>query len=236
MPVLITLVPIDAPWAHADGWIGWLRLTALLLPLVALAWCLRPPRGDRTPYGWRTRRPHRPVRAAPAGAPTQPVDVAQDVGRQPGFGGRALLRWPVRFPITLYLLSARGGNGSDDGAAATPRAGPPFAHGVLAGVVLDISAGGMRVQVERPVPVGALLGVDPEDRGPFPLAGTCCRVLRCRPEVGQVCLRLAFVRLSAGTEARIVCGINHRQLGITRGSGQAQDRPRRRGSRGRNGR
>jgi c-di-GMP-binding flagellar brake protein YcgR len=83
----------------------------------------------------------------------------------------------------------------------------------LQGTVVDISGGGLRVRVPVSVTPRTRLQIDPEFRGPFPLAGLHCQVVASSREGDQHYLQLSFVRLPARIEGRIVRRIYQHQLG-----------------------
>jgi len=109
---------------------------------------------------------------------------------------REFFRWETSFPLTLL---AGTGNGK------THR---------LEGVVTNISGGGLRVRVQEGIPAGTRVIVDPQFRGPFPLAGVYGQVVSGHEEAQRGYLRLRFTDLPREVEAQIVRRIFQHQLGL----------------------
>jgi c-di-GMP-binding flagellar brake protein YcgR len=82
----------------------------------------------------------------------------------------------------------------------------------MAGTVVDISGGGLGLLAAEPVAEGALLEVDPQYQGPFPLAGLRCEVIKRRKHPRGWSLGLEFVHLSPRREGEIVRAIYQHQL------------------------
>jgi c-di-GMP-binding flagellar brake protein YcgR len=111
---------------------------------------------------------------------------------------REFLRWDTAFPLTL-LIPVRG------------RRKP------VAGQVTNISGGGLRVETQEEVPEGTRVVVDPQHRGPFPLAGIKGRVVGASRRASRKAMHLQFVSLPRQTEAQIVRRIYRHQLRRSRG-------------------
>jgi len=109
---------------------------------------------------------------------------------------RAFFRWETSFPLTLL---AGTGNGK------THR---------LEGVVTNISGGGLRVRIQEGIPAGTRIVIDPQYRGPFPLAGVYGQVVSGHEEAQRGYLRLRFIDLPRDIEAQIVRRIFQHQLGL----------------------
>jgi c-di-GMP-binding flagellar brake protein YcgR len=80
------------------------------------------------------------------------------------------------------------------------------------GTMLNLSGGGLCVRLKEAqteTPQGVLV-VDPQFRGPFPLAGLVCGLVSGEGRA----LRLRFVDLPAHREAAIVRAIYRRQVGL----------------------
>lgn len=107
---------------------------------------------------------------------------------------REFLRWDTAFPLTLLTPSRNGGKQP------------------VEGTVTNIGGGGLQVQVQEEVPAGTPVVVDPQHRGPFPLAGVKGRVVAGSRTRGRA-LHIQFVGLHRQTEARIVRRIYQHQLG-----------------------
>ncbi|MCC7260967.1 MAG: PilZ domain-containing protein [Candidatus Latescibacteria bacterium] len=105
---------------------------------------------------------------------------------------REFLRWDTSFPLTLQI--------------------PGRPSLVLEGQVLNLSGGGLRLKTSRALPIGTSVVVDPQHRGPFPLAGVKARVVANSPRSKGQTLHLQFVDLSRAIEAQIVRRIYQHQL------------------------
>lgn len=107
---------------------------------------------------------------------------------------RAFFRWETSFPLTLLASVGRG--------QTRP----------LEGTVTNISGGGLRLRVEEGVPPGTPVQVDPDHRGPFPLAGVRGRVVSTSAEAQHGWVRVQFVDLPGKVEAQILRRIFQHQL------------------------
>ncbi len=116
---------------------------------------------------------------------------------------RGFFRWNTRFVLALFAGAYRNQAGQwaiDDSIR-------------LEGTVLDISGGGLCVQLPEEQATQEHIVVDPHFRGPFPLAGVTCQIMGSRGNGQHSQLRLRFVDLPSTVEARIVRAIYHGQLG-----------------------
>ena len=116
---------------------------------------------------------------------------------------RDFFRWNTRFDLALFAGAYRNPAGQwalDDSMR-------------LEGTVLDISGGGLCVQLEEEQVTQEPIVVDPDFRGPFPLAGVTCQIMGSSGNDQRPQLRLRFVDLPSTVEARIVRAIYHGQLG-----------------------
>jgi hypothetical protein len=107
---------------------------------------------------------------------------------------REFLRWDTAFPLTL-LAPARNGEKQP-----------------VEGQVLNLSGGGLRLKTPQALPIGTSVVVDPQHRGPFPLAGVKARVVANIPRSKGQTLHLQFVDLPRAIEAQIVRRIYQHQL------------------------
>jgi hypothetical protein len=108
---------------------------------------------------------------------------------------REFLRWDTSFPLTLLV---RVGHGQTRPLEST---------------VLNLSGGGLRLKTPRALPIGTAVVVDPQHRGPFPLAGVKARVVATSSRANGQTLHLQFVDLPRAIEAQIVRRIYQHQLG-----------------------
>lgn len=115
---------------------------------------------------------------------------------------RDFFRWDTCFPIVLYAGARQDAAGRWDLKQAAR----------VEGTMLNLSGGGLclRLKEAPPETLQGPLVVDPQFRGPFPLAGLVCGVVS-----GEGCaLRLRFVDLPAHREAAIIRAIYRRQVGL----------------------
>ena len=114
---------------------------------------------------------------------------------------RGFFRWDAPFAIVLFVPVQEGPLDREQAVR-------------LEGTVVNISGGGLCVQLPEDVPPAARVVVDPGFRGPFPLAGVRCQVVSGNGAGPGGALRLRFVELSAEEEAGMVRAIHQRQLGL----------------------
>lgn len=107
---------------------------------------------------------------------------------------REFLRWDTAFPLTLQVPGRQG------------------LSQVLEGQVLNLSGGGLRLKTSQALPIGTPVVVDPQHRGPFPLAGVKARVVASSLRSKGWTLHLQFVDLPRAIEAQIVRRIYQHQL------------------------
>ncbi|MCC7264234.1 MAG: PilZ domain-containing protein [Candidatus Latescibacteria bacterium] len=107
---------------------------------------------------------------------------------------RAFFRWETSFPLALLVSLGHGQTRS------------------LEGTVTNISGGGLRLRIEDGIPSGTPVQVDPDHRGPFPLAGVRARVISTSIEAQHGWVRVQFVDLPAKVEAQILRRIFQHQL------------------------
>ena len=77
--------------------------------------------------------------------------------------------------------------------------------------VVNLSGGGLSVVVHEPVPLASRLMVAPDFRGPFPLAGVICQLVRTIEEPDGTNLQLRFAELPPTREREIVRRIDQHQ-------------------------